>query len=104
VRDLVETHVGFFLVALAVGAALIAVWLDVRFERFGPSDFRGAFLHVGLALVVGWLLVPAGLAGVLAVGASPTVALLGVALPSLVYVFLAALWVVKQAQGLLLRR
>jgi hypothetical protein len=96
--------VGFFLVALAVGAALIAVWLDVRFERFGPSDFRGAMLHVGVALAVGWLLVPAGLESVLAVGASPLVALFGVALPSLVYVFLAAFWVVKQAGGLLLRR
>jgi hypothetical protein len=93
-----------FLVALAVGAALIAVWLDVRFERFGPNDFRGAMLHVGLALAIGWLLVPAGLAGVLAVGASPTVALFGVGFPSLVYIFLAALWVVKQAQALLLRR
>jgi hypothetical protein len=96
--------VGFFLVALAVGAALIAVWLDVRFETFGPSDFRGAIIHVGLALAVGWLLVPAALAGVLALGAGPMVALFGLALPSLVYVFLAAFWVVKQAQGLLLRR
>lgn len=95
---------GFFLVALAVGAALIAVWLDVRFERFGPSDFRGAMLHVGVALAVGWLLVPAGLESILALGASPMVALFGVALPSLVYLFLAAFWVVKQAQGLLLRR
>jgi hypothetical protein len=32
------------------------------------------------------------------------VALFSVALPSLVYTFLAAFWVVKQAQGLLLRR
>jgi hypothetical protein len=96
--------VGFFLVALAVGAALIAVWLDARFERFGPSDFRGAIVHVGLALAVGWLLVPAGLSGVLAVGASPMVALFSVVLPCLVYDFLAAFWVVKQAQGLLLRR
>jgi hypothetical protein len=96
--------VGSFLVALAVGAAVIAVWLDVRFERFGPSDFRGAILHVGLALAVGWLVVPAGLAGVLALGASPMVALFGLALPSLVYVFLALFWIAKQAQGLLLRR
>jgi hypothetical protein len=96
--------VGFFLVALAVGAALIAVWLDFRFGRIGPGDFRGAMLHVGLALAVGWLLVPAGLASVLAMGASPMVALFGVAFPSLVYLFLAAFWIVKQAQGLLLRR
>jgi hypothetical protein len=103
-HDAVENHVGFFLVAIAVGAALIAVWLDIRYERFGPVDFRGAMLHVGMALAVGWLFVPAGLEGILALGASPMVALFGVAFPSLIYLFLAAFWVVKEVQGLLLRR
>jgi hypothetical protein len=53
---------------------------------------------------VGWFVVPLAITVTLTVGASPLLVLFGIALPSLVYLFLAALWVIKHAQALLLRR
>jgi hypothetical protein len=93
-----------FLILLSLGAAAIAVWTHARFERLGPRDFRGALLHCGMALGVGWFVVPLAMKATLAAGASPLLVLFGIALPSLVYLFLAALWVIKHAQALLLRR
>jgi hypothetical protein len=93
-----------FLILLALGAAAIAVWTHTRFEGLGPSDFRGALFHCGLALGVGWFVVPLAITVTLTAGAGPLLVLFGIALPSLVYLFLAALWMIKHAQALLLRR
>jgi hypothetical protein len=96
--------VGFFLVALGLGAAAIALWLAVRFDRLGPRDFGRALLHAGLALAVGWLAVPAAIAAVMTAGGGALVALFTTAFPALIYMFLACFWIVKHAQGLLLHR
>jgi hypothetical protein len=93
-----------FLVALAAGAAAVAIWADTRFEQLGPSDFRGALIHLGIALCFGWFAVPAAMTEALNAGASPSLVVLGLALPSLVYMSLAALWVIKHAQARLSRR
>ena len=95
---------GFFLVALAAAAAAIAAWLDFRFERFGPSDLGRALIHAGVALAVGWVAVPVAITSIVAAGGGALVAMFAVALPALIYIFLTMLWVVKHAQGLLLRR
>src|SRR5919204_5053913 len=49
------TPVETFLICLGVGAALIAFWLVLRFPERAPGDFKRAFLHVGLAMLAGWL-------------------------------------------------
>jgi hypothetical protein len=95
---------GTFLVALALGAAVIAVWIHVRFEHLAPEDFRGALIHCGVALGAGWFFVPALITGLTAAGINPMLVLFGLALPSLVYLFLAALWLLRETQALLLRR
>lgn len=90
-----------FVTALALGAALLAVWCVQRLPGFAPSGLRGALSHVGAAMVLMHLAVPVGL--VLAVESSSTLGLLlgvlGVALPPLTYVFLATLWALRVAQS-----
>lgn len=93
-----------FLLALAVGATAVAIWTDMRFDQLGPSDFRGALIHLGIALGFGWFGVPAAMTAALDAGASPFLVVLGLALPSLVYMSLAALWVIRHAQARLSKR
>jgi hypothetical protein len=85
-----------FLGLLTLGAAAVAVWVDVRFPTLAPSTLRGALIHVGVSLVAGRLLVPLA-AHALGGGSEPARLFLvvGVAFPILVYTFLAAVWVVK---------
>lgn len=92
-----------FAVVLAVAAALLALWVEVRFPGLGPR--RGAVLvvHVASSLVVLYAAMPALMRAVLDHGlpaAGPTAAV-GVALPALTYALLAMLWSLKVAQRLI---
>ena len=94
---------GAFIVVLTLAAAALALWTVVRFPRLGPETLAGAMAQVAVALVSGWLLVPVGMKSALALP-PPGGALLAVflfALPSLVYLFLAALWAMRVLQQLL---
>jgi hypothetical protein len=73
----------------AVGAALLALWLFVRFPYRGPRTFRSA----GLVVVCAYgLLVVAGPAtGTAQALAGPVVALLVVFLPLLTFAFWAGI-------------
>jgi hypothetical protein len=80
---------------------VIALWIDGRFPRLAPTSFRTSFIHAGVSLLLGQLIVPLGIQAVSA-GGSPTLvlaAVLGLGLPALVYCFLAALWVMKLVAG-----
>ena len=86
-------------VAFAVGAGALALWLDVRFPRLGPTELRGVVLHAicayGLFLVSGPLFgLAAGDAVWRRLGAIFTVGL-----PPLVYMLIVGLWVVKLLRG-----
>ena len=83
------------LLALMVGSALIAFWLVARFPDRAPANFRAAFLHIGAALVVGWV-TPALFGFVLSWGqAAAFAAVFGVLLPTVTYIFLATAWFLK---------
>jgi hypothetical protein len=91
-----------FVLAEAFGAALLALWLTVRFPESGPASFRGASVHVGASMLVGWALAP--MTTLLVGSAVPAAAFLAallVVLPGLVYVFLTWAWMVKLLQGAL---
>ncbi|HWG55140.1 MAG TPA: hypothetical protein VNT58_01325 [Gaiellaceae bacterium] len=84
-----------FAISLVVGAALLALWLDVRFPRQGLTLQR----IVGHAIVALLLvhLAPGG-------SASPALSLaivFALVLPALVYLWLTAVWFVRLAQGAL---
>jgi uncharacterized transporter YbjL len=95
------TPVETFLICLGVGAALIAFWLVLRFPERAPGDFKRAFLHVGLAMLAGWLasnlfdaLVAYGFAAAVA-------GVFVVVFPVLIYSFLASAWFLKLAHDML---
>ena len=94
----------FVIGAFAVGAGLLALWIDARFPGLLP-DFRIAVLHVGITIVVGKLLVPLlGKFGTANGPAGAMMLLFLVALPALVYCFLTSVWIIKNVQATMRRR
>jgi hypothetical protein len=89
-----------FGIALTLGAAVLAVWVVVRFPKLGPDTGFGALIQVTIALAAGWFLVPVGMESAVAFN-PPTGPLLAVflfALPGLAYLFLASLWALRVLQ------
>ena len=89
-----------FVLFLCVGAALLALWLVVRFPDFGPEDVTHALLHVAISVVLAQLTVGAiNLVGRAGVPAARFVASFGIVLPVLTYTFVAAAWLIRAAAG-----
>ena len=89
-----------FVLFLCTGAAVLALWLVVRFPERGPDDVTKALLHVALSVLVLQLLVPAiHLVGGTGVPGAQLIVSFGIVLPGLTYVFLAAAWMIKAAQS-----
>ena len=53
--------IGAFVVALALGAALLAIWAVVRFPRMGPETLTGALVQITVSFLSGLILVPLGM-------------------------------------------
>jgi hypothetical protein len=92
-----------FTFVLVVGAAVLALWIMLRYSGFGPQTVVRAIVHVVLAMVLLRLLLPVGLDAVEAIGvpAAAYVKVFGVALPLFVYAFLSGGWTTRAAMGLL---
>jgi hypothetical protein len=73
------------LMALLTGAALLALWVHVRFPQLAPSGFPARVLAAASAFV---------LVGTLPVAAT-VVSLVCFFLPALVFSFLTALWLLQ---------
>lgn len=88
-----------YVLVLAVGAGVLAVWTDIRFPKLGPGTVGGVLLHGFAAMIA--LRVVAGSIGGLTSGPFPTAiaAVLGVALPGLLYAFISGIWAVRLFQG-----
>jgi len=86
-----------FAAALAVGAVLMAGWLDVRFDGRRPASLMRRAIHLGIGVAV-LQATSAGLDYLL--GANPghlremSVVFL-VLLPSMTYAFLGGLWLMR---------
>jgi hypothetical protein len=95
-----------FLMVLTLGAGLIALWINFRFPKLAPEGIWTAAVHVGVAILVGQVILPGMNAAVpdLPPAAQALVITFVLALPTLVYVLLASIWVIRIAQGALLRR
>ena len=95
-----------FLIALALGAGAIALWINFRFPGLAPEGVRTAVIHVGVAMVVGMLVVPA-IDEMVTGNVSPIVRAVVitflVGLPALIYALLASIWVILIAQGAMRR-
>jgi hypothetical protein len=89
------TNTQTFLLALGVGAALIAFWLVARFPDRVPANLRVAMLHVFAALAIGWI-TPAAFGYVISYGrVAAFPAIFGILLPVVVYSFLSVAWFLK---------
>ncbi len=84
-----------FVLALAAGAALLALWIHVRFPALAPERLPRAVAHLVLAFVL--LQLAPGLGGSLAM----VVGLFLVVLPALTYAMLCSLWLIQHAQAAL---
>ena len=85
--------------ALAIGAALLALWCFVRWPRLAPATARGAVLHAILAF--GAMQLAATGLGVAAETSlnGAVLALIALVVPALTYAFLAALWMLRLFAG-----
>jgi hypothetical protein len=81
---------------LTVGAALLAVWVDCRLGERRPATPMRRFIHAGVAFAI--LQIASALAAHIANGAPREQGLSAVfllLLPSLVYAFVAGVWLIR---------
>jgi hypothetical protein len=83
-----------FLVIEFLAAAVLALWVLVRFPRLGPTALRPAVLVAFAGLVV-LRIASVGVGLVLALPYGVYLALLGCALPGLFAAFLSAAWLLR---------
>lgn len=84
-----------FAVCFLVGAAVVAVWLDVRFPRLAPGSLKATLVHVGVTIVAAQIVLPFSFHALQGSRMLTLVALFGVAFPILTYSLLVAVWVLK---------
>jgi hypothetical protein len=87
---------------VAIGMALNAIWVHVRFPSLAPETLRAAIVHMILALAT-LELVPIAMRLGQASDQHLMIALVGVAFPALTYIFLASLWLFRLLQGMMSR-
>lgn len=91
-----------FILAVSLGAAVLALWLDVRFPALAPEGI----VRRGVAALAGCLLIQLGATGferVLALSLGPAAGpllALGVLLSTMTFCFVTALWLLRSLQGL----
>ena len=91
-----------FVFIFASCAAMMALWIDVRFPKLGPEDLRDAMIRLGVAFVV--VHVAAALSDFLIrpLGAPADLwVLLSVAFAFLTLTMLTTIWVLKVARGMM---
>lgn len=82
-----------FVLALAAGAGLLAVWIHAHFPGLAPERMGKTLLHTGIAFVL--LKLTPGLDVSLAAMFAGVFLFV---LPALVYALLCSIWVLKLAQ------
>jgi hypothetical protein len=89
---------------LGAGGALIALWAVTRFPRIGPTNIAISAVNV-VAAYLGGLAVSSVLTayfGGLPVPGSFELAVIGGALPAIVYLFVSIAWLIRCLQGKLM--
>jgi Fe2+ transport system protein B len=94
----VDIQIGIMgvIVAFAIGAAAIAVWIELRFPNLSPKSPGYAFLHI-VGAYVACNLTPLGMSLTAGRGTIPSMmaGLFLVAFPVILYVWLSLLWLTK---------
>ena len=87
-----------FTVALPIGAALLALWTDVRFPGLAPDSLTARLANAGIAALVLLLFPPPTEPGPFEV-----IVVVSALLVLLGYAFLTGIWLLRALQGALLR-
>ena len=93
--------VGVFSVLFIAAAAVVAVWIVVRYPGRAPTEFRRALIHFGVSMAGMYLISPI-LQHDLASLPQPFqlyLSVFGVLLPSLIYRFVATIWLLRLVSG-----
>jgi hypothetical protein len=90
-----------FLLVVTCGAALLALWILIRFTNFGPRSILWTVVHVTLASLLLRLMPYALDATNARLPAPDYVNVFGLALPLLTYAFLSGGWVARVARSML---
>lgn len=88
---------------LILGAGVLALWIEARFPDLRPEEMRDALIRVGAAMLVN-AVVPPALGPRLTENGFVLISLFGVALPSLVAMFVATIWAMRRLQAMLAGR
>lgn len=89
-----------YVICMAVGAAVVALWINVRFPRLMPWKMGRLLIHLVLALVAVQAVSPAmGSVLSLRIPAASLAAVFAIAFPVLVYNFLVGAWLIRLAQA-----
>ena len=89
-----------FLFCLAVGAGVIALWVDFRLPKLMPWSMRRLLVHLALAIAVVYVVGPAmALVTSTDIPAAGLASVFVVAFPALVYEFLVGVWLIRLAQA-----
>lgn len=92
-----------FLIALAVGSALIGFWVALRFPDRTPENVSRALMHVLLSFGIGWAAVDM-FSTLTGYGKTAALAgMFGFVLPALAYTFLAGAWFLQLVAGMFAR-
>jgi hypothetical protein len=88
-----------YVLVLAVGAGALAVWTDVRFPTLAPAGMGGVLFH-SFAAMVALKLIAGSIVGLTSGPfAMALAAVIGIALPGLVYAFITGVWAIRLFQG-----
>src|SRR5207247_10149254 len=90
--------VAFTLVAIGIGAVLIAIWFDVRFPNWAPTDLNRMVAFGAAAALIPHRAVHVAFQSAGDSTSQKFVALFAVAFPGLVFMFLVAFWMLKLVQ------
>ena len=95
-----------FIIAMALGAGAIALWINARWPGLAPEGMWKVVIHVGVAMLIGMAVVPA-IDQLVSGSVSPLVRAIlitfVVGLPALIYSLLTSIWVIVMAQGAMRR-
>lgn len=93
--------VGIFSVLFIAAAAIVAIWIVVRYPGRAPTEFRRALIHFGVSMVGMYVILPI-LQHDLASMPQPLqlyLSVFGLLLPALIYRFVATIWLLRLVSG-----
>lgn len=93
-------NANMYVILFAIGSAVVALWITVRFPKLMPWKMAVLLVHLVLAFLCVYAVAP-GMGVVAASGVpSPRItSVFAVAFPVLVYNFLVGTWLIRLAQA-----